>query len=372
MKRPIFLSSVFADPEKWRLHLRDMVQPRLTEEERAAGAWRPIWMAEDFPALDRDSSMPPLDKVQLCLDGVREAECFVAVITTRHGSLVPIGETDRVPASFFEAELFEAALLEKPAFVFLLKGHEPDPKLAALLKLLKPFFPNMDLTPVSEDTIRRQVERLVRHYQRPRWLRPLLRTPELRETVNALARTRHRRYDVSADSPPLQFLNGAFDPTAAPGSIGLIEELLENATKARTQQERFTLLWFALRSLMGAPYTDPGHANFRALWDRCLGAWSSSGAWYGLHGHLEIGCLAALGSISDLRKLTGSAAPHGAIASEYYSIARLAGSSGEFFDLALEHINQAIAASQGKPSGELAIRASIYRSTGKLDAAIRD
>jgi tetratricopeptide (TPR) repeat protein len=91
-----------------------------------------------------------------------------------------------------------------------------------------------------------------------------------------------------------------------------------------------------------------------------------------LHGHLEIGCLAALGSISNLRKLTGSPAPHGALACEYYSIARLAGSSGDFYDLALEHVNEAIAASQGKPSGELAIRASIYRSTGKLDAAVRD
>src|SRR5258708_33261685 len=106
-------------------------------------------MAEDFMPRARDSPLPPLDKVQLFLDGVREAECFVAVITTRHGSLVPVG-TDEVPASFFEAEVFEAALLEKPAFIFLLKGHEPDPKLAALLNLLKPVFPNMDLTPVSE------------------------------------------------------------------------------------------------------------------------------------------------------------------------------------------------------------------------------
>ena len=371
MKRPIFLSSVFADPEKWRLHLRDLVQPRLSKAQRAAHPWRPIWMAEDFEALDPASPLQPLEKVQLCLDGVREAECFIAIITRRHGSQIPVRDGDTVPTSFFEAELFEAALLEKPSFVFLLEGYEPEPRLEALLKLLKPCFPNMELIPVSADTIRRRVEHIVKHYSRPGWLRPLLRPPKLRETVRALARLRHRRYDPRNEGPPIRFLGGSFDPTVAPLRPDLIEHLLESAISARTQQERFTLLWFALRSLMGSPFIDPAHASTRHLWDRCLAAWNSSGAWYGLHGHLDLGCLAALGSLGDLRKLSGHPAPHAAFASEYYSIARLAGSH-DFFDLALDHVGKAIEVSGGKQRGELAIRASIYRSTGKLDAAIKD
>jgi tetratricopeptide (TPR) repeat protein len=329
-------------------------------------------MAEDFEALDPGSSVAPLDKVQLCLDGVREAECFVAIITKRHGSEILIRPGETVPTSYFEIELFEAALLQKPSFIFLRRGYQPDPKLATLLKLLKPFFPNMDLNPVSEDTIRRHVDRLVRHYERPRWLRPLLRPPDLRETVRALARVRHRRYSPRTETPPMRFLDGSFDAQGSPRHPDLIEHLLQRAAMVKNRQERFTLLWLALRALMETPFTDPIHASLRNLWDRALGAWNSAGAWYGLHGHLELGCLAALGSLTDVRKLTGLASPHGALASEYYSIAGLAGNSRQFFGLALDHVNEALAVSQGQPSGELAIRASIYRSTGNLDAAVND
>lgn len=64
--------------------------------------------------------------------------------------------------------------------------------------------------------------------------------------------------------------------------------------------------------------------------------------------------------------------PHGPLASEYYSIARLAGRSGEILALALGHIGAAIETTRGDGINETAIRASIYRELGRLDAALAD
>lgn len=376
---PVFFSSCFTDPESERLRIRDRIQAITGGASLAVRKEpRPVWMAEDYPELRPESPWPAFDKVELCLSGVRAAECFVAVITTRHGSPIHLEGTGTVPSSFFEAELFEAAFSEKPAFIFLLKGNEPDPKLASLLRLLAPFFPNMNLQPVAEDEILRNVEQLIKHYQRPRWLRPVLVPPRLKPTVDALFRTRHRTYDIKSEPPPLRFLGGLFDPALPPPDPVLVESVLDRANKAQEHHARLTLLWFAIRALMGAPFHNAKYSNFLQLWEDAFGAWTTAGAWYGLHGHVDMGCLAALGSLTDVRvtqaKILGSSSdiPHGPLASEYYSIARLAGQSSEVFALALDHIQSAIERTRGDGVNETAIRASIYRETGHMDAALTD
>src|SRR2546427_4878306 len=112
MNRPIFLSSCFEDPRGTRLRIRDRLL-EMTGGETASAA-RPLWMAEDFHELDRGSPWGEFEKCEFCLEGVRQAECFVAVIKERRGSDVALDGVGTVSTSFFEAELFEAALLGKP------------------------------------------------------------------------------------------------------------------------------------------------------------------------------------------------------------------------------------------------------------------
>lgn len=57
---------------------------------------------------------------------------------------------------------------------------------------------------------------------------------------------------------------------------------------------------------MGAPFSDPLFRDYVRLWEDAFGAWTGAGAWYGLHGHALMGCLAALGSLAEVR---GAAAP---------------------------------------------------------------
>jgi hypothetical protein len=211
-------------------------------------------MAEDYPELRPESPWPVFEKAEFCLDGVRAAECFVAIVTTRHGAAVPIDGAGEVPSSFFEAELFEAALLGKPAFIFLLAGYEPDAKLASLLKLLAPSFPGMNLRPMGEDDILRSVDKLLYRYRRPRWMLRLLAPPRLGNAIDTLYRVRHRRYDTKAEPPPLRFLGGVFDPALSPPDPGLVSAVLDRAGKAGQHQVKLTLIWFAIRALMGAPF----------------------------------------------------------------------------------------------------------------------
>ena len=53
---------------------------------------------------------------------------------------------------------------------------------------------------------------------------------------------------------------------------------------------------------MAAPYINPIFKEFRELWNESLGRWASAGAWYGLHNHTYLGCLASLHRMSEVRE----------------------------------------------------------------------
>ena len=337
---------------------------------------RRVWMAEDYLELGPTSPWTDFEKVQFCFEGVRRAECFVAIIANHHGTHVRLGKAGSVPFSFFEAELMQAGLLRKPSFVFLLRGHEPEEGTARRLKLLKPFFPDMNLWPASEDQILRQVEQLIANYQRPRWLRRIER-PRANEALLALFRERHSPYDVKRAAPSLRFLNGSSNQALPRPDAKPVDAILQRASEEQDYHNRMMLLWFAIRSLKGAPFNDETSIEFLSLWDRALQMWNSAAAWFGLHGWIDVGCVAALGTLADVRlrlsQITGMppALPHGAFASAYYSAARLAPDPKELLALSLSHVEAEIEETKDT-SGPLAIRGSIYREMGLKEASIRD
>src|SRR5262249_42657201 len=218
---------------------------------------------------------------------------------------------------------------------------------------------------------------LIAHYRRPRWRRGRLTPVRTGEALLALFRERHAQYDIRSAPPPLRFLNGWSDPTLPRPDPALVEAVLGRAAEEEDHHGRITLLWFAIRALMGAPFNAEASGHFLALWDRAFGAWNSAGAWYGMHGHITMGCLATLGSLSELRlrlnHCTGQSAriPHGALASAYYSAARLAGGSTELLALALDHVEAELEVTNDA-SGPLAIRGSIHREMGLKEASLRD
>jgi hypothetical protein len=102
-------------------------------------------VAEDFGELHEDfSSLTPLEMAEFCVEGVREASCFVAVLTERWGSEINVDGIGNVPTSFLEIELMEAALLERGTD---LMKDDPRPGFAirAIRKLAVGYARSLDL-----------------------------------------------------------------------------------------------------------------------------------------------------------------------------------------------------------------------------------
>lgn len=367
----VFFSSCFEDPLHQRLNIRDRVARELNTPND-----RRVWLAEDFQVLKPDSGAPALEKALFCVEGVREASVYVAVARSRHGSGVEVMPSRQVQASYFELELFEAALLSKPAHVFLLKGDEPEPRLHSLLKLLEPALPGLCWTPLDEDEIFARVSGIVETQANAR---KRAGGDRVRASASSLANQltdhRHRVYDPVAELPDLQFLGGFSDPAITPPDPTLVEGVLARARDEPNHNVRLTLLWMAIRELMGAPPDKVGAEAFRELWSQALATWNSTGAWYGLHGHILMGCLGALGSLSRIRALEGrqSETPHGPMASEYYSIAKRVGRRdlrASVLEMAKRHVDASFLG--GETSGKLALRGSVYKALGRNSDAIAD
>jgi hypothetical protein len=134
-------------------------------------------------------------------------------------------------------------------------------------------------------------------------------------------------------------------------------------------------LWSAMRELMdatGLSLQDPAIAG---AWDRVLGLWAAKASWFGLHGHVWMGPLAAINSQMSLRRQTafrqdGSLRePVGAKASAIYSIAqRMKTRERKFYHYrqATRLATIAIDQSGGVATGALSIRAHALMRMGRL------
>jgi len=325
----LFFSSCFDDPEGQRLAIRDRVlrlNGNFDKDDENVISALPVWMAECHRDLDRRAPTSALRKAQICVDGVRDSEIYVAVVRNRYGSGVALQADEVAQVSYFELELFEAALLQKPAYIFVLEGGEMSERLSSLLDLLQPALPGLDRKPRSENDIFDSVKAILDQSMLPAGMNRMRPQRASRtRSSNALTQARFTQYDVVSEAPSVRFLGGILDTSATRPNLDLIRDALSRAAAQISHHERLTLIWIALRELMGAPLEGPIFRETALLWEEALGGWNSAGAWYGLHGHPLMGCLASLGSLAalKLKSQKPSDLPHGALSSEYYSIAKL-------------------------------------------------
>jgi len=349
----------------------------------------PVWVAErSDPAL---VGREPLEIVDTLIDRVRAAKVFICIFGGHrserdHGVPVEVAGTPSA-VSYFEIELYQAALLKRPIHLFIASGFLPGPRLSALIETLRFALPESlrAFGPMRDEEIIREVRAILRNGDSYS-VRP--RTP-LRRLVQRLDDIRstlwHRRGAHYAD---LLFLNGEYERRSRLPDKDLIEELLKDASRRGIDFERkLARLWIAFRELMTAPFSEPRYAEYRDLWNTVLGRWTSAAAWYGLHGHLYMGCLAALNTQALVREqlresakravsTTATEHPGGPLASAYYSIAKL--NLGLFakrknFEKALAHVEKSLAAREdGDRSGLLAMRGSIHLQLWEIARAVRD
>ncbi len=383
MERPpfAFLSSVFEDPKDEPLPIRQ----RIWALGEAYG--RPVWAA-DFPPLRRArlSGLASLDRLDECLRNIQRSQIFICLLHKRHGSSVEIpGTTEKWRASYFELEIFEAVLLGKPIYVFESDIFAPEQPLQELLNTLGPALKLPDRRR-SDDAIVKEVERLLAGDVLPNKVdsSPPRQYESIRRLVRSFARGRGSGRTHLTDRPELELLGGRFQADTAP-EAAKVERAIAEARAESNKLERLTRLWIAIRELAGAPYGKRGFDGFLPLWNAALGEWANAGSWFGLHAHLYMGCLAALGSMERVRAALRDSkvtmpdslriAPHGALASEFYAMAKYL-PPGKWHNSALslagEHIDGALKRRGGDRAGQLSIRASIRLARGDVARAVAD
>ena len=266
----------------------------------ASSGERHIWVDEvcDERDVDGEEHLPNMDKL---LDTISSSTIYVALLAAPHrGTPIRIdGRESNV--SFFEIELFRAALLNKPLLVLIHCDFVPDTELSRLLQLILPVLPPSSIrTKQTDASIRTTLQDL---------LSGIMPVTSKATNVPLVTRLGQRLFDrrgrfasQAFGARPLLLLNHTFPAERTP-DVQVITSALASEAVQSDGQRRLSRLWIALRELFGAPFWQPAGEPFVRHWNEALKAWNSTTAWYGLHAHIWLGSLAGANSLARLRQI---------------------------------------------------------------------
>lgn len=371
------------DSPLWKL--RERLHELNTDSKwRSAHGEKLTWVERPTGALSPNDNLAVADRLIGLIKSCKYYVCILADDrrgTREHGT--PILHNSRETAvTFFEIELYAAAMLRKRPFVFVLEGFDPGPRLSRLLKLLSWAFPEWrTLRPQNADDIFHGICELLNDpFDEPSGGLPRLVKRFYTERIDPFVRV--GRY------PKALFLDGLFESGPLPNK-DRIEEFINEYRNATNYQQKATRLWLSVRELMKASYrsedvqADSKLREFLPLWDCVLSDWAGVASWQGWHGHLFAGTIAPLNSqvivraqLSDRDLLPAefSLPPDGALASAYYNVAKITGTPFAFRPLlrAGRHVKRAIETRRGPLDNLLAIRGSIRLRLGNWPGAVSD
>ena len=304
-KPRVFLSSVFVDDfgsGRGYVPLRK----RIIEESDSLPVH--LWAYEHFWPKNSELPEPDADTVvDRCFRGVKECDLFVFLLTGRHGSGVGY-DSDPVLASYLELELFAAAMLDKPTLVLHLYNKEPQDELKDAMLLLRSAHDQYVID--DEDGLYRQFMEACDSLAGGTLLAQSQKLAGLAEWLS-LRRSR-QRMDEELSNPLLHFLDGRLFPDKKninPAKAGrLLDQVASGHRLVGTDMLQMPhgaalcRLWAAMRELMNDKGTAISDPSIAPLWDRALGLWAGKAAWFGLHGHVWMGPLAAVNSQLALRR----------------------------------------------------------------------
>ena len=383
-KPSVFLSSVFVD-DFGSGRVPVPLRKRIIETSRSLPV--KLWAYEIFWPQGSETTEPDADTVvDRCFHGVKECDLFVFLLTGRHGSRV-VYNSHPVLASYFELELFTAAMLDKPTLVLHLRNKEPENELRDAMLLLRRNLPADDYAIDDEDGLYKKFVNTCHSFA---GRTPLGQSQKLSGLAEWLSLRRSRcRMDQELSNPSLQFLDGRLpfekkniNPEKA---TYLLDQVASGHRIVGTDMLQMPhgaalcRLWAAMRELMDDKGTAISDPSIAPLWDRALGLWAGKASWFGLHGHVWMGPLAAVNSQLALREdMQGQPdfriaqdvrEPLGARASAIYSVAHRMYSRKR----KLYHYNQtirlatlAIGRDADAQQGSRAIRGHAFMQTARL------
>ena len=282
--------------------------------------------------------------------------------------------------SFWEIELFYAAIEKKPIYAIVERGFENQnrPFLMHRLDILK-------LSAISVqyvDNIKEipsKVEALVSNPPKTNFLNSQLYLSKLFEK----RKSKYSHIDTIYDGS-LASSNWA----SAKNEINedLISATLDNILSIKNYQQRITRLYLPYKELLKAPYDDKRYQKFLKQWNTLSSDFSGALSWSGVFGHQVLGVVTQLNDLVKIRKriretpikndfnINEIEHPFGALASSYYSL-----SKNVYFPKNLillyrdiKTLNRGVAESAYDKSGLLAIRGSCFFRLGNPFYAQKD
>jgi hypothetical protein len=316
----------------------------------------------------------------VCRDLIRASAVFIGLFDARGGrALAFAGVT--TPVTVLEVELVQALFQRMPTRLFILPGFTENARLRGLVDLAERWrFADVERVPLEDmkaerlglpSSLTMHIARLARH---ARFIR-----------LAGICRKFARHFGRTGNLE-VRFLDSAFDRLADPFDPNETARLVEAAAAQMDHASRLAMLWAAMRQLCSVPYTREEFQHARALWEKTLGEWVRSAAWYGLHDNSPIGLLSAVNSVIWIRaQASGASVPEdsplhihgtkGARASALYSMAKRSWWPPDRWALlaaALQDVDAAIRTRPARLGGYLSIRGSIYRLRGQLARAVKD
>jgi hypothetical protein len=376
----------YQDSPLWQLR-RKVYQLKHCEEFEAFHLESPnrdiAWVAECSEPDLRDKE--PLEIVDRLVEVLAQSDLYICILADarrgkkEHGSPVSVGGFDSA-TSYFEIELYAAAMHAKPIFLYVQKDFSPGPRLEYILRLLSFALPSWQLRirqSMDEiiDEVRRAIAGQIRNPQK-------LTIPLREYLVQRFYLDRARKAPPGHEMDNVRFLDGQFEPREKPPQKDLVESLIAEYESVPEMHRKLSRMWMAARELMSASYlkkdvqAKSSLKEFLPLWDKVMGCWTGAAAWSGWHGHLYAGTVAPINSQAEIRsQLPGATPPNDGLASAYYSVSRFMP-----FGLArlgclrrsFRYIQEAIQQNGTPTANQLAIRGSIWLRFGNGFSAVHD
>lgn len=337
MNRKVFLSSVYFGLEDLREELY------LWGKKEGYD----IWIFELVKTEDEWLKVKAPSTQAILIQEVREADFYIAIFNGRYGESRNHHYSD---VSYTDLEFFEAFKNDKPIKCYCLEPFEPEYRLKTLLKIVENLIPNALSRYQSKreliESIKKDIEEFFR--QRKRLTLPNIKIASSFDKFTNKCVLDRQIYDDQEGS--LKLLITEKESIFSAINDFAIETEILSIKKIESYQGQLHKALSIINILSSVPWYKNEHSKYLKLWDMVLSIWDKASAWYGLHGFVYFGKLAAnntsiairaliasQGESTNLKKLILTSADKtgckdewvnlyslgGSIASEYYSISQM-------------------------------------------------
>jgi hypothetical protein len=349
-----------------------------------------LWVAEKSD--ENLKLLHPLARADACITALISSEVFICVLAGEGASAVHGGtpiELDGLESlvSFFEIEVFEAALHSVPLVLLMHKEFRPGRRMEEFLRVLRR---SSVVAHSKEKLVNKEIILEVRHAIKNRKALRRAAARGLRRAARTFASElvaqRANLRNVYLGGSDMLWLRGMDMKSDEPdgATFARAKQLLAVAKAQERHDVRLSRLYHAFRDLMTMPYRQTEDREVLHLWDESFGLWCGSAAWFGLHNHVALGVIGGLWSQDLVRqRLMPSlkknerrelVQPWGSLASAYYSLSRLCTPRWRLkvADVGIELANRVISRGIERDPGILAVRGSLFFSRLRPDRGMTD